>query len=80
MTEYDKALKFIEKYARPFYRFKNAISTLDELVERAAPKKPIRKYTYSGIIVGVCECQQSCPITFNFCPNCGQALDWSDEK
>ena len=61
-------------------------SDLQELVDKAAPKKPD-----VNINNGYCpNCHQSfglertrqamiIPRWFSFCPYCGQALDWSEE-
>ena len=52
----------------------------NELVERATPKKPYLQDDEDDILL----CP-TCNEDFidnhisNYCPNCGQALDWSDE-
>lgn len=58
--------------------------------EKETPKKPIRKRIYYNCHNG--ECDKTffyyCPVCnfhsidkdyANFCPNCGQKIDWSDE-
>jgi hypothetical protein len=54
------------------YQFK----ILKELVERATPKKVIYENNDSGI--GECPNCRERIFTPDFCPNCGQALDWSE--
>lgn len=66
--------------------------TLNECVEKQIPKKPVRGYdyddaedvTYSTIECPMCryhDCnlEDSNDKKFNFCPKCGQKLDWSVE-
>lgn len=54
------------------------------LKERATPKKPkmMRIKKYDGYNLGICKCGKDVDTSLdevNFCPRCGQALDWSDE-
>lgn len=66
--------------------YRNDISTLSELVERATPKNPkmMRIKKYDGYNIGICECGNTIDTSLdddvNFCPKCGQAIDWSDEE
>lgn len=50
---------------------------IDEALEKQIAKKPA---DYDGKIkVGFCpDCESV--VTSDFCDNCGQALDWSDDK
>lgn len=57
------------------------IKTLQELVDKATPKKPIRfidKFYVSPYKCPVCK---TIPHTGNqkYCDECGQALDWSEK-
>lgn len=63
---------------------KKSYDTLLELVERDTPKKPfvnvlngIREYN-----CGVCVCSLDIPQLreVNFCPKCGQRLDWNEKE
>lgn len=63
---------------------KGYVDTIQKLVDRATPKKPkmMRVKKYDGYNLGICKCGQEIDTSLykvNFCPNCGQALDWSDE-
>lgn len=54
-----------------------AIVDLQELVERATPKK-VKNIDYNEGL-GYCQkCNTFCSIEWCFCPNCGQALLWKD--
>ena len=61
-----------EKYENKYYK---AIMLAIEALEKQIPKKPA---DYDGKIkVGFCpDCESV--VTSDFCDNCGQALDWSD--
>lgn len=54
---------------------------IEELVDRATPTKPMRqeKLTKSSYAIGYCECGEGVNNEFNYCPICGQALDWRKE-
>lgn len=71
----------------------DSINVLQELVDRATPKKPeekklIRKDNYrDGTNIPRydwwcpnCHLEHMGTNIIKFCPTCGQALDWSDEK
>ena len=63
-----------------------AIDVLKELVEKATPKKPemMRIKKYDGYNIGICKCGKTIDTSLdddiNFCPKCGQAIDWSDRE
>ena len=73
-----------------------AIECAVKALEKQTPKKPDTKITNRGIdvsgeydidsdyicpickcVVGECEIEEH---WFEYCPNCGQALDWSDSE
>ena len=63
--------------------------TLKELVNKAIPKKPKRDRLYYNCRNGECDktfiyhcpvCNFSSVEDMNYCPKCGQALDWSGEN
>lgn len=79
------------KYLQNFYF--SSCETLQELVERATPKKPeikelIRKDNYrDGTNIPRydwwcpnCNLEHMSGNDFKYCPSCGQALDWRDEE
>lgn len=51
------------------------LQTLQELVDKETPMKPVK------IFERVCCPKCSFPVIIidNYCPNCGQRLDWSDK-
>lgn len=54
------------------------LEAVEELIEKATPKKPYDKGDYY-----ICpNCSNDKCVCGKFCPNCGQAIDWStnDEK
>ena len=53
-----------------------------EALEKQIPKKPTHQYARLGIIVEGCcnSCEASVLPHMNFCNECGQRLDWSDEE
>ena len=60
----------------------NSRHYLIKLLERATRKK-VTKLNNNAMYIdrGYCpKCDLICDLRNKFCPNCGQALDWSDEK
>lgn len=84
MSKYQEALDCIKRfYAESEHYDEENIRLLQELVDKATPKKLVR-YDFSK--------EWQCPNcgsgngeyegtvgTHNYCHFCGQALDWSDE-
>lgn len=56
------------------------LELLEELAERATPKKP-KNWTvrYRGIEFNCPVCNRLYIERVNFCSSCGQAIDWSEE-
>ena len=91
MNKYNEALNHIINcdrkdggisYLSDAYR--NDISSLRELVDRATPKKPIKDEPSKILYVPTYVCP-NCGGGFSgrlaeFCYHCGQKLDWSDEE
>ena len=52
-----------------------AMNDFKELVDKATPKNPL----YNGEYISFCNCpncKKVVPIRGDYCPRCGQALDW----
>lgn len=64
------------KYLQNFYF--NSCETLQELVDRATPKQV--EYFNDEYCCDACGCKLFADRPVDFCPNCGQALDWRDEN
>lgn len=57
--------------------------TLKECVEKQIPKKPkdIRYFGEAGYYIGLCpSCNGGNNSEYQYCGDCGQKLDWSEEK
>ena len=74
MNKYKKMLNYLNRVSPPT---QNDYDLIKELVERATPKKIL----YRQMGTKQCKICGSFKISYgyNFCPNCGQALDRSDE-
>lgn len=57
------------------------IKLIDKVIAKAYPKKPEsqRYHNVYGQLVGVCNCKLLVREVENYCPDCGQKLDWSGE-
>lgn len=84
MSKYKAALAYITNYIDDVspepMNFKDELNNLNELVQRAVKKKPLKVSNYStGITVIKCPiCKQELSINKKYCDECGQALDMSD--
>lgn len=59
------------------------LNELEELVEKAAPKKPLEifEFEFDVHLFGNCPiCGEGCNSGMKYCGRCGQALDWEVEK
>jgi len=81
MNKYEEALEVLNNFDTNYIEIIDiALNDIKELVERATPKEPF------VIIRGMqrnhkcSNCKRSIdtfsPRSFNFCPYCGQALEW----
>lgn len=92
MNKYQEALGFLKESVCENY-FRKQVQTheervtifksseyLQELVDKATPKKP-KNWTvrYRGIEFNCPVCNRLYTERVNFCASCGQALDWSEE-
>lgn len=51
------------------------------VIEKQTPKKPIeaRRWLYDNILIcPVCSCSIY-KLSFSYCPNCGQKIDWEKQ-
>lgn len=89
MNKYQEAYKFIDNLLdlnedKRFPLVVEYLKSLQELVDKATPKKVIRKPVkhYVDYYCPNCDRKLSSRTTYHFCPkkDCGQALDWSDDK
>lgn len=92
MNKYQESLGFLkesayENYLRHYVQtskekvtlFKSS-EALQELVDKATPKKP-KNWTvrYRGIEFNCPVCNRLYTERVNFCSSCGQAIDWGEE-
>ena len=87
MNKYQDSLDNFVKALSHFTNFKSIHdwkSDLQELVDKATPKKP-KNWTVGKLLLnrGI---EFNCPVCnrlyterVNFCSSCGQAIDWSEE-
>ncbi|WP_300628691.1 hypothetical protein [uncultured Thomasclavelia sp.] len=95
MNKYQQALNFLYNTIKDnLISFddteKEAVEILQELVDKATPTKPSYwgdGYDYEGNIIydmyDCPKCGESYEIDYEkykYCPNCGQAIDWSDKE
>lgn len=85
MNKYKEALDFAKKHLDSKHDLKK-VEVLQELVDKATPKKPINRINYrtdinayycpncNGFICNYYDKDNECD---DYCCNCGQALDWS---
>ena len=97
MNKYEKAIDTLIKSDFKFFVYKGQtekmeaprmfdlyhfeILTLQELVEKATPKKPTEKKPFGNATYYNCpNCNIGIGTSANYCRKCGQALDWSVEE
>jgi hypothetical protein len=90
MNKYQEALKFLGEYSLgcaitnhkddTIKVINDYRQTLQELVDKATPKKTIKsKNPLFDYMVFCPACNKSVSFKNYYCGSCGQALDWSDE-
>lgn len=90
MNKYQEALGFLKESARENY-FRQQVQIreeretifksseyLQELVDKATPKKPIQKAAGRTVCPN-CERSIAREVSPRYCSVCGQRLDWSEE-
>lgn len=78
MNKYQNSLDNFVKALNLFTNFKSMHewkSDLQELVDKATPKKP-KTVRYRGIEFNCPVCNRLYTERVNFCSSCGQAIDW----
>nr|DAS46811.1 MAG TPA: 50S ribosomal subunit [Caudoviricetes sp.] len=81
MNKYQDSLDNFVKALSHFTKFKSIHdwkSDLQELVDRATPKKPIQKAAGRTVCPN-CERSIAREVSPRYCIVCGQRLDWSEE-
>lgn len=86
MNKYQEALSNIryyyaqsQKYKKlQKYNAKRQLETLQELVDKDTPKKPIQKAAGRTVCPN-CERSIAREVSPRYCSVCGQRLDWSEE-
>jgi|GEM_PF-1553020 len=94
MDKYQEALNWIVKTLKAYEsesdygfskkgkcNFLERKSTLQELVQKATPKKCYKNAITQVSHYDMCpNCNERIsPFTYKYCPHCGQRLDWSNE-
>ena len=75
MNKYEKAFNHLGEHAS--FDTVDEMIDIKELVEKATPKKLL--YSEEYISFSHCpNCKKVVPIRGDYCPRCGQALDWSE--
>ena len=84
----EEALKIFENVRPQGNRIINeALNTIKTALEKQIPKTPLEKEVIGVSITGY-KCKGQCPkcsatvsqFTGNYCPQCGQAIDWSENS
>lgn len=83
MNKYQEALKKLRKIEQTENTWDENCEVLQELVDKATPKKP-KNWKAERRLNGAVEF--NCPVCnrlyterVNFCSSCGQAIDWSTD-
>lgn len=77
MYKYQEALNVLKDY---IFGFDDELNTLQELVDKATPKKPIKSNNPLFDYMVFCPaCNKSMSFKNYYCGSCGQAVDWSGE-
>lgn len=82
MNKYQEAYsnyfrKYVQTSKEKVFLFKSA-KALQELVDKATPKKPIQKAAGRKVCPN-CERSTAKGVSPRYCSVCGQRLDWSEE-
>ena len=97
MKKYQEALKWFKSifqeigteqyYENLGLRFgqglNESIETIEELVDKEIPMKPLKQYPIDFGLGNYGDCRIcNCGVNYqqNYCNNCGQKIDWSEEN
>ncbi len=91
MNKYQKALWNIIQSLTDHRQTDNHgqdLNIIKELIEKATPKKPIKKELWHGGITCKCPKCEHCLTSimlpgldyYKFCPECGQKIDWEETE
>lgn len=78
MNKYQEALEKLREIEQTENTWDVNCDVLQELVDRATPKKPIQKAA-KRIVCPNCERSIAREVSPRYCIVCGQRLDWSEE-
>ena len=78
MNKYQEALKKLRKIEQTENTWDENCDVLQELVDKATPKKPIQKAAGRTVCPN-CERSIAREVSPRYCSVCGQRLDWSEE-
>lgn len=86
MNKYQEALEFIEDLAGkedvyiPYCEMDEVLKPITELVDKGTPKKANPLFLHKAYTRYHCPCcghsVNNKREWFNYCPNCGQCIDW----
>lgn len=85
MNKYQDTLNWLRETTISL-KHNQAYNILQELVDKATPKKPtIITMGSEDMLAGVCKCLESLKYEYKgkkniYCNFCGQKIDWSDEQ
>ena len=79
-----EAVNLFKQYYWKVEDKEKALEILEKLVERDKPMKPIKdnRHVFTQYNCKVCNSRVDIPQLkeINYCPKCGQRIDWSDDK
>ena len=78
MNKYQEALKKLRKIEQTENTWDENCDVLQELVDKATPKKPIQKAAGRNVCPN-CMRSTAREVSPRYCSICGQRLDWSEE-
>ena len=71
MNKYQEALQELRDNTTCVSDYDEAVDLMEELVVKATPMKPDSSQACKV-------CDEALSIGYNFCPQCGQAIEWGE--